>query len=185
MSNSKFNELIKPSLVLLSICLVVTAALAFTFQLTAPVIEKINLANANEARSEILPQSEGDFSPIDAPLSENVVEVYKANNGTGKVFTVHDKGFGGQITVMVGIDNEGAITGVKVTEHSETPGLGTKAMTPEYLSQYIGQKAVTRENEPGETQIDAITGATITSNAVYRSVETALAQNKSLGGANE
>lgn len=184
MSSSKFNELIKPSLVLLSICLVVTAALAFTFQLTAPVIEDITIANANEARSEVLPQSEGDFSPVEASLPENVAEAYKASNGTGKVFTVYDKGFGGQITVMVGIDNEGAITGVKVTKHSETPGLGTKAMTPEYLAQYIGQTAVTRKEEPGETQIDAITGATITSNAVYRAVETALAQNESLGGAN-
>ena len=76
-----------------------------------------------------------------------------------------------------------AITGVKVTKHTETPGLGTKAMTEEYLSQYIGQAAITRANEQGETQIDAVTGATITSDAVYRAAETALAQFKELGGA--
>lgn len=182
-ATSTFNELIKPSLVLLLICMVVTAALAFTYQLTAPVIAEINERNANAARGELLPQGEGSFSEVKAQLLENVSEVYKADNGAGMVFTTLDKGFGGQITVMVGIDSEGAITGVKVTKHTETPGLGTKAMTAEYLSQYQGQKAVTRSGEPGETQIDAITGATITSNAVYRAVESALAQYESLGGA--
>lgn len=180
---SSVFELIKPSLVLLIICLVVTAALAFTYQLTAPVIAEINTKNANIARGEVLPQGEGDFSEVKGELPENVAEVYEAKNGSGMVFTALDKGFGGQVTVMVGIDSEGAITGVKVTKHTETPGLGTKAMTPEYLSQYVGQSAITRSNESGETQIDAITGATITSNAVYRAVESALSQYESLGGA--
>ncbi len=166
---SSFEELIKPSLVLLLICLVVTAALAFTYQATAPVIAQINTVNANIARGEVLPQGQGSFSQVNAQLPENVAEVYKADNG--------------QITVMVGIDSEGAITGVKVTKHGETPGLGTKAMTAEYLSQYQGQKAITRSAEPGETEIDAITGATISSNAIFRATETALAQYKSLGGA--
>ncbi|TEB14144.1 Electron transport complex protein RnfG [Pelotomaculum sp. FP] len=180
---SSFEELIKPSLVLLLICLVVTAALAFTYQVTAPVIADINTRNANIARGEVLPQGQGSFSQVNAQLPENVAEVYKADNGAGMVLTTLDKGFGGQITVMVGIDSEGAITGVKVTKHSETPGLGTKAMTAEYLSQYQGQKAITRSAEPGETEIDAITGATISSNAIFRATETALAQYKSLGGA--
>lgn len=180
---STFSEMIKPSLVLLAICLVVTAALAFTYQLTAPAIAEINTKNANIARGEVLPQGEGSFSEVKAELPENVAEVYEADNGSGMVFTTLDKGFGGQITVMVGIDSEGAITGVKVTKHGETPGLGTKAMTTEYLSQYQGQKAITRSGEPDETEIDAITGATITSNAVFRATETALSQYKSLGGA--
>ncbi|HBC93706.1 MAG TPA: hypothetical protein DCZ10_12640 [Pelotomaculum sp.] len=180
---SSFDELIKPSLVLLLICLVVTAALAFTYQATAPVIAQINTFNANIARGEVLPQGEGSFSPVNAQYPENVAEVYQADNGAGMVLTTMDKGFGGQLTVMVGIDSEGAITGVKVTKHAETPGLGTKAMTAAYLSQYQGQKAITRSAESGKTEIDAITGATITSNAVFRATETALAQYKSLGGA--
>ncbi|MDD4237276.1 MAG: RnfABCDGE type electron transport complex subunit G [Desulfotomaculaceae bacterium] len=180
---SSFNELIKPSLVLLAICLVVTAALAFTFQMTAPVIAEINMRNANIARGEVLPQGAGSFSKVEAELPANVTEIYAADNEAGVVLTVLDKGFGGQVTVMVGIDSEGAITGVKVTKHTETPGLGTKAMTADYLSQYQGQSAITRSGEPGETKIDAITGATITSNAVFRGAETALAQYKSLGGA--
>lgn len=183
MKENKFNELIKPSLVLLIICLVVAAALAATYQVTEPIIEAINIKNANIARAVVLPQAEGAFAPIEADLPESVTEFFKAENGTGVVLTVLDKGFGGKLTVMIGIDDKEAITGVKVTKHTETPGLGTKAMTEEYLSQYIGQAAITRANEQGETQIDAVTGATITSDAVYRAAETALAQFKELGGA--
>jgi electron transport complex protein RnfG len=84
---------------------------------------------------------------------------------------------------MVGIDSQGAITGVKVTQHKDTPGLGTKAMTTSYLSQYQGKKAITRTGESGMTQIDAITGATLSSNGIFRATKTALAQYKLLGGA--
>jgi electron transport complex protein RnfG len=182
-TSSNFNEMIKPTLVLLAICMVVTAALAYTFQLTAPIIEAINMKNANIARGEVLPQGQGAFSKVDAQLPENVSELYKANNGAGVVFTALDKGFGGQLTVMVGIDSQGAVTGVKVTQHTETPGLGTKAMTTNYLSQYQGKKAITRTNETGKTQIDAITGATLSSNGIFRATNTALEQYKVLGGA--
>lgn len=180
---SSFNEMFKPTLVLLIICLVVTATLAYTYQVTAPLIEAINMKNANIARDEVLQQGQGAFSKVDAQLPENVSELYKATNGVGVVLTTLDKGFGGELTVMVGIDSEGAITGVKVTQHTETPGLGTKAMTTSYLSQYQGEKAITRTGETGKTQIDAITGATLSSNAIFRATNTALEQYKVLGGA--
>lgn len=180
---SNFNEMIKPTLVLFVICLVVTAALAYTYQVTAPLIAEINMKNANIARGEVMPQGQGAFSKVDVQLPDNVSDLYKANNGTGVVFTTTDKSFGGKITVMVGIDSQGAITGVKVTQHSDTPGLGTKAMTTSYLSQYQGKKAITRTGEAGKTQIDAITGATLSSNGIFRATNTALEQYKVLGGA--
>jgi len=180
---SNFNEMFKPTLVLMLICLVVTAALAYSYQVTAPIIKEINMKNANIARGEVLPQGQGAFTKVDAQLPENISEFYKANNGAGVVFTSLDKGFGGQLTVMVGIDSQGAITGVKVTQHTETPGLGTKAMTTSYLSQYQGKKAITRTSESGMTQIDAITGATLSSNGIFRATKTALSQYKLLGGA--
>lgn len=119
---------------------------------------------------------------METELSPGIIEVYEADNKSGYVFTTQDKGFGGKMTVMVGVSNEGAITGVKVTGHSETPGLGTKAMTKEYLAQYQGQVAVTRSNESDKTQIDAVTGATVSSNAIFRAVEASLAQFEMMGG---
>lgn len=84
---------------------------------------------------------------------------------------------------MTGVDAQGKITGVTVTGHTETPGLGTKAMTPEYLAQYNGQSAVTRTNEGDKTQIDAITGATVSSDAIFRAVNKSLTQYNEMGGA--
>lgn len=176
------KELIAPTLVLFLICLVITAALAVTYQVTKPIIDEINIKNANIARGELLPDAEGAFTQVDTELAPGVLDVYGADNDTGYVFTALDKGFGGKITVMVGVNEDGTISGVKVTNHSETPGLGTKAMTVDYLSQYQGEIAITRTDEADETQIDTVTGATVTSNAVYRAVEAALAQYELIGG---
>ena len=184
MKASERKDMIAATLVLLLICLVITAALAVTYQITKPIIDEINIINANIARGEVFAEGEGSFSPVEGESGANILEVYEANNGTGYVFTALDKGFGGKLTVMVGISKSGEVTGVKVTGHAETPGLGTKAMTPDYLAQYSGQIAVTRSDEADKTQIDAVTGATVTSNAVFRAVETALEQFKQLGGAN-
>lgn len=182
MKTLNFKELIAPSLVLVIICLVVTGALAVTYDATKPVIDAINIQKANEARNEVLSEGVGAFTAMDTERLENIVDVYAADNGAGVVFTVLDKGFGGKLTVMVGVNTAGEIQGVKVTKHTETPGLGTKAMTPEYLSQYQGKAVVVMEAGT-DKNIDAVTGATVTSNAVYRAVGTALEQYSKLGGA--
>jgi electron transport complex protein RnfG len=181
MKTLTFKELIAPSLVLVIICLVVTGALAVTYDATKPVIDEINIQKANEARNEVLPEGAGSFSALDTELMDKVVEVYQADNKSGQVFTVLDKGFGGKLTVMIGINGTGEIQGVKVTKHGETPGLGTKAMTLEYLSQYQGKTSVGIA-AGADKNIDAVTGATVTSTAVFRAVQTALAQYTKLGG---
>lgn len=180
---NKFKEYIGPSLVLVVICLVVTAALAGTYQITKPVIEAITKANADAARAEVLPSGAEGFSPVDKSFQEGIADVYTADNSSGVVITALDKGFGGEIAVMVGIDGSGQITGVKVLDHTETPGLGTKAMTETHLSQYRGKTKISNSSEADPTYIDAITGATVTSNAVFRAVDKALHQYAELGGA--
>ncbi|MBQ3107167.1 MAG: FMN-binding protein, partial [Firmicutes bacterium] len=157
MSKSKFNEYGKPIVVLTLICLVVTAALAFTYDFTKPIIDAINERIANETRASVLPEGTS-FTQSDAALADGVIEVYVADNGAGMVVTSAAKGFGGDITVMTGIDANGKITGVSVTSHGETPGLGTKAMTETYLANYQGlDEAVLG------TTIDGVTGATYSS----------------------
>ncbi|MDO4552883.1 MAG: RnfABCDGE type electron transport complex subunit G [Bacillota bacterium] len=184
MSENRFSEYIKPTAVLVVICLVVTLVLAATYAATKPVIDENNALRADAARAEVLPEGAGGFSERelgDSPV-EGVLEAYQADNGRGMVFTVEERGFGGSLTVMVGIDAEGGVTGVEVTGHSETPGLGTKAMTAEYLFQYIGQKAVSLTGGGDAARIDTVTGATISSEAVFRAVELALRQYAEMGG---
>ena len=183
MSDKTFaKEYIAPVVVLFAICLVVSFALAWTYGITAPQIERINKENADAARAFVLPSGADGFTQYEGELVEGVTECYIADNESGIAVTATYSGFGGTMTVMVGVDSEGAITGVSVMEHSETPGLGTKAMTEEYLSQYGGITEASAENIKQDSQIEAITGVTISSNAIYQAVSEALAQFNEMGG---
>lgn len=183
MQNNSFKENFAPTVVLVVICLVATLLLAGTYQVTTPIIEKITKENADAARAEVLSAADG-FEQMDVTLLEGVTEVYKATNGAGVVVTTAFKGFGGAVTVMTGIDTNGEITAVKVTDAAnETPGLGTKATTPEHLAKFVGQTAITNVEGGEGTRVDGITGATFTSNAVFNGVHAALEQFAELGGA--
>jgi H+/Na+-translocating ferredoxin:NAD+ oxidoreductase subunit G len=84
-------------------------------------------------------------------------------------------GYGGDVTVMTVVDFEsGCIYGVRVTQHKETPGVGTRAMEPSYLNKYVKldvKKDIKLKKNDG--QIDAITGATRSSKAIADSVDRA------------
>lgn len=181
MENKNFKTTFAPTLVLVLICLVITAALVMTNGATAPQIAKIQKENADKTRAEVLAEADG-FTAYDGKLLDGVTEVYFANNKCGAVVTSTNKSFGGTITVMVGIDKDGAITGVKVTEHKDTPGLGTKAMTPEYLAGYQGVSELTADKVKDQKDVSYIVGATVSSNGVYGAVKTALQQFADCGG---
>jgi len=181
--NGKFKDLFAPTIVLLVICLIATALLTGTYQVTKPIIEQRALEAAGSTRGEVLP--EGDvFLPMeDVTLVEGATEVYQAENGAGLVITAGANGFGGVVEIMTGINADGEITGVKVLNHSETPNLGTNAMTEEHLSQFIGASAITNKSGGEGTMIDAYSGATISSTAVFDAVNTALLQFAVANGA--
>lgn len=181
MGNRTFKDHIAPALVLVIICLVVTAALAGTYSVANPIIEKNAKATADKTRAEVMPQGDS-FTPYEGKKVAGVTECYIANNKTGMAVTATAKSFGGTLTTMIGIDKEGKITGVKITGHADTPGLGTKPMEPDYLKQYTGQDTIEAETIKDDGNIDAITGATISSNAIYQTVKEALQQYKECGG---
>ncbi len=175
------NSKIFPSLVLVLICLVVTLALAGTYSVANPIILENQAKAADEARMMVLPEGDA-FTAYEGDLVDGVLDCYMADNGAGMAITANYKGFGGAVKVMIGIDADGNITGATVTEHAETPGLGTKAMTVDYLAQYQGVGEVVGGHINNDANIDAISGATITSNAVYCSIEAALNQFQECGG---
>ncbi len=186
-SNNLFSKYIRPIIVLICICFVITAALALTYGITNPIIAQRAQADADQARQELLAEAdaftlqEGELFKTDDGKVE-VTEVYAANNGAGYVVTVQTKSFGGPITEMVGVSKDGVITGVKVTAHTDTPGVGTKAQTVEHLAQYNGLNELVSTTAKDEQTVDAVSGATVTSNAVHYGVYGALEQLKSMGG---
>ena len=155
---SRYRSLVKPTLTLVIIGALVTGALAFTFQLTAPVIAE------NQAKAE-------------AAAAKQVL-----GDQEGVALKTQIKSYGGKLELMVGIAEDGRILGVTILSHSDTPGLGTQPMQPDYLAQYQGLTELTGSHINEDNQVDAVTGATISSNAIYLGIKQALADFQEKGG---
>ena len=150
------KDFVIPVLVLTLICLCMSGALAAVNHLTQPVIEKAAAERAETARREIIPEAD-DFILLDLDgLPKTVIEAYGTANNTGFVFMVLTSGYGGEIKLMCGIDPDGKIIKSTILAHGETQGLGTVVF--DKASEYEGKD----NNLDG---IDAVAGATITSNA--------------------
>jgi len=159
------KDLLMPTIVLTVICLVASAALAFTNQITAPMIAEAQAEAARQARLLVLPEAD-DFTQITNFTTENVVEVYEANNGAGYAITAAAKGYAGDVHVMVGITAEGTIADTQVMISEETPGLGSRVAEEPYRSQYRGKDASLEG-------VDMISGSTISSGAFETAVKAA------------
>lgn len=179
------NSILKLGLNLFIICAVAAGLLAGTNQITEPIIAKRNEQANNEARQMVL-QDASDFellSPNDYTKNSEVeiVEVYKGLNNSDVVgYTIKalPKGYGGEIELMIGIKSDGTISGINIGNMTETPGLGAKAQEEKFYGQYAGKPAtelsVIKSGTAGETEIQAISGATITSKAVTSGVNAAV-----------
>ena len=77
------------------------------------------------------------------------------------------------MTLMIGYNYDGSVKGVQVISHAETPGVGTKAITENYLSQYFGKSGELTISKSGASDVDAVSGATISSKAVHAAVNKA------------
>ena len=162
-----FNEIIKPVLVLVCICLVVTALLAYINSVTSPIIAKAEQEKTEQAMSEVLFEADG-FKKLEIEnLPERVTEVYSAQNGSGYVFMLTTKGYGGDMKLICGMDADGVIEQCKTLSHAETSGLGSKTAEDPYRNQYCKKSADTL------SEVDAITGATISSTAYKNAIEDA------------
>ncbi len=188
------REYVYPVVILVVISVVTTALLAITNFVSSPIIAANQAASADATRKELLAEAdsfslvEGDYL-TSSDQSAKVTEVYEADNGVGMVLTVVTKSFGGDLTMMVGMDADGAVTGVKVTDSSDTPGVGSKDTQPDYLAQYDGLTTLTSENVKKETSVTSdgtafeyITGASVSGTAIHKGVYLALDQFNALGG---
>jgi electron transport complex protein RnfG len=162
------NQLVKFGLILGLICLIATLVLAVTYQVTKPEIDKKLKEEEQAALKEILPEAD---SFVEKTIEE--IDYFEASKGKdliGYCIKTIGNGYNGYMRIIVGIDLNGIIKGVRVLEHSETPGLGAKIdeikpgeKEPWFLRQFKGKSAKSIEVKKN---IDAITGATISSKSV-------------------
>ena len=187
MKKFKLSDILKPIIVLTAICLVTSALLAYTNGITKDKIAQQNEIAAQEAQKKVLSMA-ADFEVKNENKADEYV-IGKDANGeiVGYVFTTTEKSYGGELKVMVGIKPDGTVNAVEILAISDTPGLGMNAKDAKFLDQFIGKiKGIgVNKNEPGENEILALTGATITSKAVAGAVNTALDNYAAVtGGAN-
>lgn len=173
MSQRKKIGIFKSIAILVVICLCTSAALAVVNHYTAPVIQAAAEERENQARQTVLPDAAA-FERLDRDdLPTEVLSVYQgkdhANATVGYVFTVQGKGFGGDISVMCAIDNNGTILNCSTLDVSgETATLGGKTKEAAYTDQYRGK-------DTSLNGVNVISGATITSTAYQGCVKTAFA----------
>ena len=173
-TESTVMYVLRLALTLLAITAVVAALLAGVNMITAPAIAELNAQKTQEAIELVLPG--GGEEVADFPAVDLVAKVYQGENGYAVQTT--PGGFDNTITMMVGIDNDGKVLGISIISHTETAGLGAVAAagTPAgeaFRGGFVGKTgSVSVTKDGGEVQ--AITGATITSRAVCVGVNAAL-----------
>lgn len=181
MKNNIALYILRLSMTLLIITAVVAAVLAGVNAATAPVIAQIKAEKIQAAIQEVLPGAAGMEEVGFTDDTGLVHKVYMAGEGSdvqGYVAEVVPAGFGGGITMMVGV-RDGVVTGICVVSHAETAGLGSVAGEANskgeaFRGQFVGMSGVLSVDKDGG-QVDSITSATVTSRAVTTGVNAALA----------
>lgn len=182
-----WKEVIRLGLILFAISAVAACLLALTNYVTAGTIEQLNLDINTAARQEVLSEAT-DFEQVPGDKlatigteiglenPEELVEAYVGTSGGNivgyTVKTAPSNGYSGPIEMLTGISMDGVVQAIAILKQNETPGLGAKATEPEFTDQFKEKSALEKiivvKSKPaaGSNEIQAITGATITSRAV-------------------
>ena len=197
MFKQKLERGIIPALILFLICMLATAALAGTHEMTKDVIAERARAAMEENKRQLFPEATS-FEPVDAPADVLLAEAARDGSGNtlGYFFQTAAKGYGGLIQTYTGVNADGTIAGVIFGDNEETPGFGKKIEEEWFMDNFKDKPAnsffvtsssggdtadadaessATQEAEAGtqEVVIDMISGATVSSNGACQAVNQA------------
>ena len=199
------KEMLKNTLILLIITVAAGALLGIVNENTKGIIAQREAEDKKAAYKEVF-TSAADFKSkeafmddlIKAKLSENgfagesIDELCEATDQSGSVLgyvftiTTHE-GYGGDIVFTMGVKNDGTVNGISILNISETAGLGMEAdkvLKPQFAGKNVESFIYTKTGAAADNEIDAISGATITTNAITNGVNCGLYYfNNYLGGA--
>ncbi|MEG2353094.1 MAG: RnfABCDGE type electron transport complex subunit G [Clostridium sp.] len=177
------KENLKLGVILLIISATAALLLSGTYELTKETILAQVNAEKNSAMKSILPEAD-KFETLKLDLSKytgitSVDKGLSSGNEVGYVIESSAKGYGGELKLVTAISLDGKIAGVKVIEHTETPGLGAKCEEPEFTEKYkekSASKALSLVSGAASTdgEIQSVSGVTITSTAVMDGVNKAM-----------
>ena len=178
-TESTMMHVLRITVTLLAICAVVAAVLAGVNMITKDKIAEIQVQKTENAIQEVIPNAQ-DVQQLPLSGDAGIVQAVYTANGS-YALQVAPGGFDGEVIMMVGI-SEGKVAGISVISHTETPGLGAVAAAQNakgeaFRGQFVGQEGTLAIGD----QIDAMSGATITSTAVVTGVNAALEYVANMG----
>jgi len=190
--NKDMKSMLKDAVVLFLITLIAGLALGFVYELTKEPIRIQEEKAIQKACQAVFPQAE-KFDVAEYTLSSALTNRLKENGVTiGTVFEAKDssdncmgyvvestssEGYGGKITLYAGITKDGMLNGISILSIAETPGLGMNAqnvLVPQFEKVPATMFTYTKTGSASESEIDAISGATITTEAVVNAVNGAV-----------
>ncbi|MCI6044992.1 RnfABCDGE type electron transport complex subunit G [bacterium] len=192
------NKIIKDAMALTLITLVAGAALGAVHGITKePIARQEALAKA-EAYKEVFEEAK-DYSTVEMTdelagqlrdsldsegyQAQSIEEVVEAVDGSGTslgyiITVISSEGYGGDIKFTMGVQSDGTMNGISILSISETAGLGMRANTDEFKSQFVGKNTdklvYTKNGASADNEIDALSGATVTTNAMTNGVNAGL-----------
>ena len=188
------SESIKNTISLMLITLIVGLLLGAVYEITKEPIRKENQKAKEEAYKAVFADADAfedvkidedkvakvlDEKGLDATINEAMKVLDKSGQQIGYVLTVTDhEGYGGDIQFAMGVQSDGTLNGISFLSISETAGLGMKAKEDAFRKQFEGKKTdqivYTKNGAKADNEIDALSGATITTNAVTNGVNAGL-----------
>lgn len=200
------NKIVHDALILTAITLVAGFLLGLVHDITLKPIAKAKYDNEQAAYKNVFEaaasfEEYSEFNEeaatqaaIDAGYANDLVEgaqvaLDDGGNPLGYVITVTStEGSQANITLSIGVTMDGILNGYATTAISETPGLGSKVADEDFKSQFVGKDVeaytVTKTGSTSDSEIDSVSGATISSRAVTNAVNAGLAYFRSIGGGN-
>ena len=174
------KHVIKPALALFTIAAVATTLLILVQNLTSEPIENQRRRTQENGMMAVLPET-SQFNKISLQESGNIHSVYEGVSGgetIGYVVELSPSGYSGPINILVGISTlKNEISGMRVIRHSETPGLGALIVREDFFRRFDNRRLVPLRvvtATPGENDIEALSGATISTRAITNAVNEAI-----------
>lgn len=189
------SKIMKNSLILMAITLVSGLLLGLVYEVTKGPIEVQSAKAQEQAYKAVFPDAEELVALYETPeklqsaaadalneaglAAERIEDAYKVLGADGNVLgmvmnVTTSEGYGGDINFSMGIQKDGTVNGISILSISETAGLGMKATEDSFYGQYAGKNVesftYTKNEAAADNEIDAISGATITTNAVTNGV---------------
>lgn len=192
------NKIIKDAMALTLITLVAGAALGAVHGITKEPIARQEALTKAEAYKEVFEEA-NDYSTVEMTdelagqlrdsldsegyQAQSIDEIVEAVDGSGAslgyiVTVISSEGYGGDIKFTMGVQSDGTMNGISILSISETAGLGMRANTDEFKSQFVGKNTdklvYTKNGASADNEIDALSGATVTTNAMTNGVNAGL-----------